>query len=201
MPSTIDMRIASEIYKILSTWSEMLGEIKIYDAEGNVTIHEKEARYFFAEGINMMVEFDDNPTSRSMTINISEALDIKNKTLREMIQTFKDAVCTKFGILCNVRRFDGTITPRDFSDGARRRLMDVGEGAAGIVRLARTPEGAEALLRHAAEGGSPRDGFGRVILEIDAEFRATGGGAEERALLEMAGAGYGRARRNASLPL
>ena len=199
MASTIDMRIASEIHKILSNWSELIGDVTIYDAEGNVTVHERDARHFFAEGINMMVVYDDNPTSRNMTINISEALDIKNETLREMIQTFKDAVCTKYGILCNVKRFDGTISARDFSDDARKRLMDVGESR--IVGLARTPEGAEALLRHAAEGGSPGDALGRVILEIDAEFRRAGGRAEEEALLEVAGAGYGEARRRASLPL
>ena len=192
MGSMIDTRIAKEIYVILTNWGEWVGEVSVFDAEGNRTVNEKNARHFFAKGLNMMIVFDDNPAKRIVTVNIGDKVEIKNEKVQNMLQTIKNTICIKYGVTYNLKKFDGVIEVKDFADDARKRLMDrTNESAVGI---ARTPEGASALIRHMNSGGDPLDAFGAVILEMDMECRLNEDGAEMDALMEIASpSGYRKA--------
>ena len=195
MATDVDKRIAHDIHRMLSNWSSYLGKISIFDAQGSETVDEDEARHFFARDLNMMVVFDDDPGSRSVTVNFGESIDTGNKTIMGMWDTFRKAIRDKFQISCNVRRHTGSIAPRDFSAGAKRRVSRMREAVESkVAQVARTPEGAEAILRHVTEGGSMGDGMGLAIMEMD---RHSGGGsAEDRAALERMGTpgGYAEAR-------
>ena len=192
MATDVDTRIACEIYKMLTNWKKWLGKIAIFDAFGSETVDEAEARHFFARDINMMVVFDDTPSERSVTVHINSS-SVANETIRGIWDTFRNAIRTKFQVSCNLTKSNETIAPRDFSHIAKKRAArEAMDGKA--AQIARTPEGAEAILRHLEEGGTMLDPMGSAILEMDRHCRM--GSAEDRALLERMGtpAGHRAAR-------
>lgn len=142
--------VAKECFQVLRSYDYA---VQMYDDDGNRVHEPEEARRLFAKPENVMVAIVDNGESSTIRLYLSDSTEIH--AVMGLIGTLR-MVATKYNLIFNVGRYDGMISPKEFStkmavseqEDCRMNLV---EGMYGTSRTSYLKlENARMIVRHSA---------------------------------------------------
>lgn len=125
----------------------------MFDDDGNQVMEPEEARRLFAKPENVMVAIVDNGESSTIRLYLSDSTE--TNAVMGLITTLR-GIATKYNMIFNVGRYDGIITPKDFSTKVSVKeqedyRMNLVEGMYGTSRTSYLKlENARMIVRHSA---------------------------------------------------
>jgi hypothetical protein len=142
--------VAKEIFNVLRSFDY---EVDLYDDDGNKVAEPAEARRFFVTPNNMTVSIREDGENSSVKLFLSHSTETSE--VEGLIETMR-TLCTRFGVLFNVRKYDRELKPKDLSPHLDENK---GEYSVDIINEAPRPEdpdkGEKVALRALMSGDPP----------------------------------------------
>lgn len=142
--------LSNKIFKALKSFQLSLS---LYTDDGTSTLSPEEARRFYNEKNNIMVNLETSDEVSKLKVNVGDNNDISE--IRPMLEILKK-ICRTYNVQYVLRTFDKKITPKDFSYQA------VTEGFTrswGTVKTSRRRfENATLYIRHSARVNEEKRG-------------------------------------------
>lgn len=115
--NAIMIQAASELFKILQSFNQ---NITMFDETGNKTSDPEEARYYYLDGLGMVITIQQDTTLKHI-LRVNVGRDIAPRDIRDLLGRIR-GVANKYMLGYVVKTFGKRIEPKDFSRMIKQKV-------------------------------------------------------------------------------